>query len=78
MTVGESITFTITITPPTGVSIRSASIDYGDGQSDELGGATSATRVHVYKTKGTKKVVVDVLDTAGQNSEGSTTIVIAP
>jgi len=74
-----TITFTIAISGlPSGVSLRSVSIDYGDGQDEELGATASATRSHVYTTGGgvTRKITVTALDTAGQESEGSTTVVI--
>src|SRR5262245_958178 len=47
---GKTVTFTIAITPPAGVGIVSASIDYGDGKVDQLGAATTATKLHVYST----------------------------
>jgi hypothetical protein len=74
-----TIAFTIAITGlPTGVALRSVSIDYGDGQSEELGATASASRSHVYTTGGgvSRKVVVTAVDTSGQVSEGSTTVVI--
>lgn len=76
---GQSVTFTVTITPPAGVSVRSASIDYGDGTPDDsLGGAVSATRTHTYAAAGTYRVEVSVQDTAGQTSTGSISITISP
>lgn len=74
-----TIAFTISITGlPAGTSLRSVSIDYGDGQSEELGATASATRSHVYTVGGgvSRKVTVTAVDTAGQVSEGSTTVVI--
>ena len=74
-----TIAFTIAISGlPTGVSLRSVSIDYGDGQSEELGATASASRSHVYTTGGgvSRKVTVTAVDTSGQVSEGSTTVVI--
>lgn len=78
-TAPATIAFTIAISGlPTGVSLRSVSIDYGDGQSEELGATASASRSHVYTTGGgvARKVTVTAVDTAGQVSEGSTTVVI--
>lgn len=74
--VGATITFTITITPPTGVGVVSASIDYGDTQVDQLGGSTSATKTHFYSTPGQKNVVVTANDTAGRPTQGSTVVLI--
>ena len=67
-----TITFTIAISGlPTGVSLRSVEIDYGDGQSEDLGATASASRSHVYTTGGgvSRKVVVTAEDTSGQVSE---------
>jgi len=76
-TVGTLFTFTVNITPPTGLGVVSASIDYGDGQIDQLGGATGAiTRTHAYSAVGTKAVVVSVTDTSGRTNQGSTTVQI--
>lgn len=72
-----TITFAVAISVPQGgASIRSVSIDYGDGQSEELGGALTASRPHTYTTPGTRKVTVTAVDTSGQVSEGQTTVVI--
>ena len=62
-TTTTAITFTITITPPTGVGIVSSSIDYGDGQVDQLGASTSAKKAHQYATTGQKNVVVSAVYT---------------
>jgi hypothetical protein len=76
--VGTTITFTVTITPPAGVSIVASSIDFGDTQVDQLGAATSITRKHFYLSPGTKTVVVTVLDTTGRTTVGSTSVLITP
>ena len=74
--VGATITFTITITPPTGVGIVSSTIDYGDGQVDQLGASTSAKKAHAYATSGQKNVVVTATDTTGRTTPGSTVVQI--
>jgi PKD repeat protein len=73
---GKTATFTITIAPPTGVGITGASIDYGDGRVDQLGAATSATKVHVYSANGTYPVTVTATDTVGRTTPGSTIVTI--
>jgi hypothetical protein len=52
-TSGTSATvFTFTITPTTGALIQEITIDYGDGQRDELGAvATQTTRQHQYAAR---------------------------
>jgi hypothetical protein len=75
---GASIQFTVTITAASGITIRSATIDYGDGNAEELGGVASATRFHSYATAGTKIVTVSVLDAAGQTTTTQISVVITP
>jgi Big-like domain-containing protein len=72
-----AITFTVTITPPTGVGIVTSSIDYGDGQVDQLGAAGAATKTHTYTTSGQKNVVVTVVDTLGRTSVGTLVVTIS-
>jgi hypothetical protein len=74
--VGTPVTFSMTITPPTGVGIVSSSIDYGDGQVDQLGAAASATKTHSYSSAGPKNVVVTAIDTAGRSTPGTTVVVV--
>ena len=76
--VGDAVTFAITVTPPAGVGIRSTSINYGDGTIEDLGGLTSGSKVHVYQSTGTTQVTVTVIDTANQTSTGSTAVKIIP
>jgi adhesin/invasin len=73
-----SVSFAIAISGlPSGVSLRSVSISYGDGLTDDLGAAASVTaKAHTYTVAGTYKATVSAVDTAGQVSEGSTIIVV--
>jgi PKD domain len=73
---GTTLTFTVTITLPTGVALQSTVIDYGDGVTQQLGGAATATVTHSYSTAGTKAVTVTVVDTSGQSTPGTTTVVV--
>jgi PKD repeat protein len=73
------VTFQIQVTPPTGVTITSAKIDFGDGQSQTLGGLTGTVTVsHDYAPdqKGSKVVKVTVTDSLGRTTEGSTIITV--
>jgi len=73
--IGTLFTFTITITVPTGVSVASGSVDYGDGQVDQLGAATGTiTKTHTYSSTGIKNVSVNVTDTTGHGNVGSTAV----
>jgi hypothetical protein len=77
-TVGGTINFEIRITVPAGIGVQNTTINFGDGQTQSLGGATSATVPHQYTTQGQKLVTVTVLDTANQSTEGTTTVSITP
>jgi Big-like domain-containing protein/PKD domain-containing protein len=68
----------IQVTLPTGISVQDLSIDFGDGQRANLGGATSANVPHVYTATGTFTVTVTVLDTSGQTTIGTTAVSIGP
>lgn len=75
--VNTVVTFTIQVTPPTGVIITSAAIAFGDGQGQTLGGLTgSATISHPYDLahRGANTVTVTVVDSLGRTTIGQTTI----
>ena len=71
-----TVTFQIQVTPPTGVGILNASIDFGDGTTQGLGGLSgSATVQHPYTVHGVQEtVVVTVTDTLNRTTSGFTTI----
>jgi PKD repeat protein len=71
-------TLQITVTLPAGISVQDLLISFGDGQTADLGGATSASVPHVYTTTGTFTVTVTVLDTTGQTTIGTAAISIGP
>ena len=75
--VNAQTTLQIQVTLPTGISVQDLRIDFGDGQSADLGGATSASVPHVYTATGTFTVTVTVLDTTGQITTGTTAVSIA-
>jgi len=75
--VNTVVTFTIQVTPPTGVIITSATISFGDGQAQSLGGLTgTATISHPYDLahRGANLVTVTVVDSLGRTTIGQTTI----
>lgn len=64
-----------TLTPPANAGIRSARIDYGDGQSENLGAIPAPiSRSHVYTRSGTYIVNVTATDAFGFT--GTTTLAI--
>jgi hypothetical protein len=69
-------TFTIQVTVPSGISVVNTVIDFGDGQSQNLGGLTGSSPPipHVYTTAGTFTVRVTVTDSTGRTTIGSTSV----
>jgi PKD domain-containing protein len=77
---GQNVTFTIQVTPPTGVSIRNASINFGDGTPTEnLGGLSGTiTKTHRYTAPSGSSfnITVAVEDTLGRTTTGTTSITL--
>jgi PKD repeat protein len=71
---GQPVTFAITTTLADGTSVRSLTVDFGDGQTASPGPTTSVS--HVYTTANTYTVRVTVEDTNGSRGTGSTTVVV--
>jgi PKD repeat protein len=65
------------VTAPQGIGIVSTTIDFGDGTSASLGGATSASQPHTYPASGNFPVTVTVTDTTGTTTVGSTIITVS-
>ena len=73
---GTLITFTLNITVPAGLAIEDVLIDFGDGTSQDLGGFSGVvTLTHTYGP-GIRSytVTVDVTDSTGQTTRGSTVV----
>jgi hypothetical protein len=74
-----TVTFAVQVTPPTGVGVVSANIDFGDSVVSGLGGLSgSATVPHTYAATvhGGQTVTVTVVDTIGRTTQGFTTVVL--
>jgi hypothetical protein len=76
--VNTQTTLAIQVTLASGITVQDLSVDFGDGSSADLGGATSASVPHVYTATGTFTVKVTVLDTSGQTTIGTTAVSIGP
>jgi PKD repeat protein len=76
--VGTQTTLSIQVTVPSGISVQDLLVNFGDGTSADLGGATSASVPHVYTQVGTFTVTVTVLDTSGQTTIGTVAVSIGP
>jgi hypothetical protein len=78
-----SVTFQIQVTPPPGVGITDALVNFGDGNQQDLGGLNGTVTVtHAYKdppggtVAGTKDVSLKVTDTLGRTTTGTTTVTL--
>jgi hypothetical protein len=72
-----NVTFTIQVTPPSGVGIKNVTINFGDGITDGLGGLNGTlVKVHTYSVPAgsSLNIRVDVEDTLGRTTTGTTTI----
>jgi hypothetical protein len=77
LVVGSPATFTVT--PGAGVAMRNVTIDFGDGQSRELGAISSATTVqHYYTDDGLFQVEVTGEDVDGGTAEASAGVAVVP
>jgi adhesin/invasin len=72
-------TFTIQVTVPAGISVVNTVIDFGDGQSQNLGGLTGSSPPipHVYTQVGTFTARVSVTDSTGRTTFGSTSVSVS-
>jgi hypothetical protein len=78
-TVGQPVVFSVNATAPAPSSIRSVTIDFGDGSSQSLGAISTATNVpHTYRSAGTFPVTVRAEDTNGAIVTASTAVVVSP
>src|SRR5262249_7591720 len=71
----KTATFTIQVTPPTGVGVVRALLNFGDNAQADLGGLSGTTTVqHTYAASATYTVTLDVTDTLNRTTRGSTTV----
>ena len=74
-------TFTITITAPAGIGIQDVTMLFGDGQSQDFGGASSGTITgisHTYAAPGGRfTVTVNVTDTTGQLTAATVVVIVS-
>jgi hypothetical protein len=74
-----TVSFQIQVSSPTGVSITDASINYGDGATDSLGGLNgTVTKTHPYtQPSGYSTIVtVTVKDSLGRTTQGTASITL--
>jgi Bacterial Ig-like domain (group 1)/PKD domain len=74
-----AFTFAVTAATTNGNPIRDVTVDWGDGQSQNLGATTGTVTVsHVYRSPGSYVVVGKVTDTAGNQVTTSTSVTVTP
>jgi PKD repeat protein len=71
-----TVSFTIAATAPTGATISSIVVDYGDGSVDTLSGNATSVQ-HVYAAAGTYRVTVTATDSNGGKGSASTVLVLS-
>ena len=76
---GQPVTFTVTVTPPAGATVRHVTLNFGDGSSAESLGAFSGSRTiaHVYAAAGSYIVTATVTDATGRRSAASLGVSVA-
>jgi PKD repeat protein len=74
----REVTFQIQVTAPSGVGIVDATIDFGDGVTQSLGGLSgTVTLRHTYTRAGSFPVTVTVKDTLNRTTQGSTSVTVS-
>jgi hypothetical protein len=75
---GSTISFQIQVQIPTGLSVQNVVVDWGDGQTQNLGGLSGVVTIpHTYPNGvRTYVVTVTVTDSTGRTTTGSTTVSI--
>ena len=74
---GSVFTVTVDATPSvTGLTIQDLFINFGDGQTVDLGAQASAVVPHVYQTAATYKITATARDSGGGVGEASTLLIV--
>ena len=74
---GSVFTITITATPSaTGLTIQDLFINFGDGQSRDLGAQATATVAHIYSRADTYTITATARDSGGGSGDGTTFLIV--
>jgi PKD repeat protein len=76
--VNTTTTINIQVTVPQGISVQDVTVNFGDGSSTDIGGASSANVPHVYTATGTFTVTVTVTDSVNQQTVGNLSVSVGP
>jgi PKD repeat protein len=77
---GTAVQFSVTASIPggtAGITIRNIHLDFGDGQSADLGAAPSGPVSHNYARGGTYTATATAIDTSGNQGSASITVVVS-
>jgi PKD repeat protein len=74
----STFTFAVTVPATNGSAIRSVTVNWGDGQIQELGAITTAAVAHTYRNPGSYTVTCTVKDSFGNEVNVSITVVVNP
>jgi hypothetical protein len=73
-----TVTFELQVTTPSGVTAQSVKVNWGDTQTQDLGGLSgSVTLTHLYSTSGAYTVTVTATDSLGRSTTGTTTVTLS-
>jgi len=76
-TAGSDVTFTASVTPAAGTNITGVTVDFGDGNSTNLGPVSGSITIHhVYDVSKTYTVVLTATDSNGGVGTATTTIFV--
>jgi PKD domain len=74
----STFTFAVTVPATNGSAIRSVTVDWGDGQIQELGAITTAAVAHTYRNPGSYTVKGTATDSFGNVVNVSITVAVNP
>lgn len=75
----SSFTFAVTVPATNGSAIRNVTVDWGDGQTQDLGVVTASASVsHTYRTDGSYLIVGTVTDSFGTIVKNSISVAVNP
>jgi len=74
-----TFTFATTVSATNGTAIRNVTVNWGDGQTQDLGALTgTATVAHVYRSAGTYTITATVTDSFGNTLPVTTAVIVNP
>ncbi|MBI2833811.1 MAG: PKD domain-containing protein, partial [Acidobacteria bacterium] len=75
---GQPTALSFSATAPTGSSIQTVAISFGDATSANLGAATTGSISHIYNAQGTYTATITATDNSGVRTSASTVVNVPP